>query len=146
MDTLSPAGSAVLESISEFLDPTVTRRFIETLEIRSAKILLMSSNLSDVYLASRLLKCEKLIPISAEVVSHALVEGHEDIIRYLSTVKCFNFKEHAEKAFVGDLEVVSGDASWWDHYPISTFTILVAMYEEGLLQLDFPLAMENAIK
>lgn len=75
----------------------------ETLEFKSARVLLMSSRLYDVQLASRLVKCEVIEDMSAEVVNHALKEGNEEIIRYLASEECFDFKEHAQDAFIGQL-------------------------------------------
>lgn len=133
---------AVLESVADLLDPPVR----DTLQMRSAKLLLLSASLEDIQLAVQLLKCEVIQPLAIEVISHALAQGDEEIIRYLSTVECFDFKQHAEKAFVGDLEVRSGVSSWRDRYPVNTFRLLTMMSDAGPLELDYPLAMTNAIK
>ena len=117
---------------------------IDTLQMRSAKVLLLSASLEGIQLASRLLDCEVLRPLAAEVISYALVQGDENIIRYLSTVECFDFQQHAQKAFTGDLEVRSGGTIWWDRYPVSTFRLLI---DPSLgLVLNYPLAMEGAIR
>lgn len=122
----------------------VLRAMRGTLEMKSAKILLMSSKISDVYLASHLLQCEKIKVMSAEVVSHALVQGNEEIIRYMATEECFDFKERAQKAFTGDLNIEIDGEIWWDGYPLSTFQLLT---DPSLgLKLDYITAMESAIK
>jgi len=114
-----------------------------TLEMKSAKLLLMSSRLSDVRFAARLLQCEKVSLVSAEVVSHALVQSNEEIIWYMASEECFDFKEHAQKAFVGDLAVVVDDEIWWDDYPVSTLQLLTNPSLD--LELDYPTAMKRAI-
>ena len=116
----------------------------ETLEFKSARVLLMSSHLYDVQLASRLVKCSVIESMSAEVVNHALKEGNEEIILYLSTQECFDFKEHAQDAFVGRLANAMDTISHHERYPLSTFQLLC---DPSLaLELDFPEAMEHAIE
>lgn len=126
-------------------DTAIVQYVTETLQTRSAKLFLFSDDLELVQFATRLLGCEKIAAMGVEVVSHALWKGDESIIRYLANSGCFDFKEHAQKAFTGDLEVRSASgAIWWDRYPLSTYQLLT---DPSLgLQLDYPLAMENAIK
>jgi len=141
MDTLPDELEDTIDYVPRYL---LWHEIRETLEFKSARVLLMSSRLYDVQLASRLVKCSVIESMSAEVVNHALKEGNEEIILYLSTQECFNFKKHAQKAFTGGLMVEVDDEIWWDDYPLSTFRLLT---NPSLgLKLDYITAMERAIK
>ena len=54
-------------------DASIVQHVTDTLQMRSAKLLLLSDDPKRIEFAVRLLGCEKVRPTSAEVVSHALL-------------------------------------------------------------------------
>lgn len=122
---------------------------IETLQRRSARVLLTSPHFEEVRLALRLLRCDLLRALSVEVVSHALAAGDRDIVMLLAHEECMDFPALATLAFAGDLEVEVDGYIWYDTLPESTYALLLELYDTGAvgdLEFDFPLAIGNAIK
>lgn len=123
------------------------RAVIDTLERHTARMVLMSPDIDKVRLAIHLLSCDVMESLAVEIVDHVLMKGSEDIIRTIAEEPCFRFREYAPLAFAGDLEVrASGDVTWYPQLPVHVLSLLIRMSDEGMLTLDFPDAIEHAIK
>lgn len=94
---------------------------------KGAKGLMMSPEVFDFQLGCSLLSSSEVRNISAEVVSYALRECHEEVIRYMirAAGKEADFRSQVEVGFMGCLSFTRGGITVREEFPVSTFRILL---------------------
>ena len=128
-------NTSLSASITSVLDRTV----IDTLERRTARIVLMSPLIEEVRTAIRLISCSVMESLGRVVVNYVLRQGDEDIIRVIAAEPCFQFPRYAQLAFTTGVMRCS-------RLPMHVLALLIRMNDDGMLRLDFPRTIETAIR